>query len=482
MATLTEDVLQRRFEELVSRYRLRNNNMMAWRNLYFMRPDYIFQDDEGNVKPKAPDEERLVLPRPNAMVNTMLELILTRGKVITVPQSEASTEMSDVAEHNEKALYALNESGGYDNRIYDAMFHGLVDGWGVLQVLYDTAYDKDAGESPIIGRAVDPRNVYAMPGRRPDSWAYVMHAWERTVGEVRDEWVSGRNTRKNPWRAAKASLEGMKDTDKVTFIDYWDAEVNAVGISYNTSQGGNTRGISKWIKPPAEHGYGFLPWVLFFPVRTPFYNAPEQVGLSVLFPVNELMRYEDRLVSRKATMLNRYADPPLVTKTEDGRGFKPVFTEAGMHLALETTESAEYLINPGPPAQMDAQLALINSEAERSTLPGEVYGQGTGGGRSAMAVNILRNPTLMKVAFKQESLERAVEAVNSMSLRLVERFCDGRVGAVGRDKRGRDFEFAIRPAKSEVITAIGSSTAPRSRLMTRRLQYAGDLAPAQGVL
>lgn len=445
---LTPQSLHRAAVALHAHYKQRNENMRLYRKAYFLNESFYFQDAEtGQVPPREPDEERLVLPTLQSAVNTMAELLLTKEPVISVLPAEDSPEANDVADHNEKLIQALWYTEDITQRAKESMVYGLNDGWGVLNVVYDDGYDKDAGESPLIVRAPDPINVYPARGSRPGTWSYVIHAWERTVSEVRDEW-SGGDLRANPWKSARKALQGLEDTDTVTFLDYWDAEKNAIAIAYDTGKDKRTGEIvfvQDWIKPPTPHKYGMLPWFIYCPSGTPYRDSGEQEGLSFVQGIEPLVRYQSKHVSREATALNRHFDPPLVTKTNDGRAMKPTFTEAGMHLPLEVDEDAYYLQNPGSPPQSHGLLAILQESIDKNTLPGAIYGIAANDG-SGLGMSMLRNPTLMKVAFKQAVLERALEALNTCMLRILENlFPEDELFLYGRNQNGQPFAATFSP-------------------------------------
>jgi len=445
MALESIDELQRRLKDLETFYAQRNTNMLSWRELYFMRPEQIWKDANGQFIEPEPDEERLVLPIPQNVVEGYRELLLAKSPSISVPTSTSKGVDLVHAEHNERALLAIWDRAGIYERLRDATWHGLVDGWGVLQI----AWDKNAeeGESPIVVTSQDPYNVYALPGSRPGEWKYVIHAYPRLVGQVRDEWYpdSSADGRTKEVRQRKAAFDGLKDTDEVTFIDYWDEKVNAIALSYKTQGDGigkTTIDEVRWLKPPTPHGYGFLPWQIFMPNRLPFNMPGERMGVSILYVMEELIGFMDRMVSAKATMLSRWQDPPLVTETELGPDFEPVRMERGMHLRLRPGEKANYLVHPGPMPQIDTMIAQASEYIETSGLPRVLQGLYVGA-VSGIAMSLLRNPTLMKIAFRQKEIETALEELNRKILMLLEKKLRKPLYLWGRGVSGQGFDIQI---------------------------------------
>lgn len=444
--TLTPELLNRRWKSMEEFYRQRNINMLCWRDLYFLKDRQYFIDQDGEYVEPEKDERRVILPIAQQYVESMRELLLTKPPAISVPAPSVRGRDVVHADHNEKVLLTIWHQANIYQEVCDSLWHGFVDGWGVLQIVWDK--NAEENQSPIEVIAQDPINVYPCPGRRTGEWQYLIHCYPRTVGEIRDEWEHGRDRRTKQYRAAREALDKLEDGDMVDYIEYWDDEVFAVAINYQTKesnrQQGDVKEITEFVVPPEEHRYGFLPWLIYFPNRTPFSRIGERAGISILYIIEDLVRYLCWLVSKKATMLDRWQDPPLVTKTEDGRDFEPVRTESGMHLRLLPEESAEYLVNPTPMPQLDTQIEKIEEYIERSSLPRVLQGQYVGS-ISGIAMSLLRNPTLMKIAFKQKSLEYTLVKLNEMILRLVEKFGRGERYLWGRNTLGENIDVIINP-------------------------------------
>jgi len=444
---LTLEILQKRLDALVSFYKDRNSNILKWRDIYFRVEGMYFAGDDGKLKEKEPDEYRIVMPVAKTTVDAFIELILTKPPTLHVPRTEVKPELNDVADQNEKILYATWERGRVNRRAIDSLWFGLVDGWGVFQIAWDKHADTDVGECPIVVVTHDPYNIYAMPGAKPDTWRYIINAYPRLVGAIRDEfglYDDQLDMRKKRDKELKALFKDLKDDDTVTYIDYWDKDVNAIAVSFQAKD--KNRGDTKavvWLKSPKDHGYGFLPWVIYHPCSLPFPHVGARIGISILYDVQDLAIYFSQLISKRATFLERHFDPPLVTKTEDGRAYQPIRTASGDHYRLELEESAEYLVNPGlhNPAAI-AQIELVMSMIERCTLPRVLQGQYVGS-ISGIAMSLLRNPTLMKVAFKQEALENALVKVNEYILRLYEIFLRKSLYLWGKGIGGKSLDIEI---------------------------------------
>ena len=440
---ITEAVIERRWKSMEDHYAQRNSNILMWRSMYFMQHQQYFLDNTGTFIAPEPDEKRVVLPIAPFIVEAMRELLFTKSPAITVPVSTAKSVDQDQADHNEKALLAIWHWSQLYSVAKDSLWFALTAGWGVLETLWDK---QDKEDSPIVVIAHDPFNVYPCPGKREGEWKYVLLAWPRLVGEIRDEWELGGDGRTAIWKQTRETLLDLNDDDYVTYLEYWDKETHAVAINY--SQKSEETGeieITAFIKKPVNHKYGFLPWDFYFPCKLPFPRIGHRVGVAIYYIIGGMIRYLCQLVSAKATMLERWQDPPLVTHTMEGRDFEPVRTERGLHLKLDLDESAEYLVNPTPMPQLDSQIALLQDYIERGSIPRVLQGQYVGA-ISGIAMSLLRNPTLMKVAFKQSAIEEALVSVNKKILRLLEdKLGSTPLYAWGVDQRNQDVEVEIDP-------------------------------------
>ena len=425
---------QRKLDKQKDFYAQRNENFLAWRASYFMEPESVFLDKKGNYRPPEPDEQRVVLPIAYNLVESFRELLLAKSPSISVPQSSIKGESLEQADNNEKVLLAVWERADVYERLRDAMWHALVDGWGVMQLVWRPGEDM-----PVKVLHHDPYHVYAMPNATLTGWEYVINSYERLVGSIRDEWADIADGRSKLGKSVKETLERfdidkLDDTDTITYFDYWDSKENCVGVTYSAKdEHRKDATISAFLKEPANHGYGCLPWYIMLPCRLPFNNKGERMGVSIIYPLYEIIKYKDVAISQKATMATRYYDPPLVTITEMGEDIEPVRTEAGLHLRLKNGEDAKYLVHPGPPPAADVLMQQIDEYIETAGLPRVLQGLYTGAA-SGVAMSLLRNPTLMRVAFKQKEIEKTAEKLNADILRLI----SNKAGSAGINLWGVD--------------------------------------------
>lgn len=407
--------LQDRFTALEQFYAQRNQNMTAWRLLYFLKKESVFFDEQGNFVPPRDDEIRVIVPAPFNQVEGFRSLLLTKQPTISVPTFTTKRADQAQADELERILYAAWYAGGVVPAVRMSLWHALTDGWGVVQWVYDGERE-NSDEFPFYAVALDPMGVYPMPAARPGQWSYVFVDGERTAGELRDMLADRRTAGR---RALEVALDGLKDTDLVRVVDYWDREVNGFAVVNTAAVGRSVTSPGwTWIKKPTPHKFGDIPFAIYFGVALPFRDNGTRMGISVLYPMEEVIRYANRLLSQKATIIGRYADPTRVTKTAEGAGFE---WPAGNHLALDRDDDAYFLENRGPTPQIDMMVQEIMDQVEDSGLPKHMLGRYVGK-MSGVGLSLLRNPTLMKIAFKQSDLEDALRYFNTIILRSLENY------------------------------------------------------------
>ena len=446
MSDITTDFILNAAERLEEFYAQRNSNMLVWRELALLVDDSYWIDENGQYSPPEDKEVRIVLPIANSVIQSYQSLMLTRPPVISVPASSILEMHQEQTDKIEKTLYAIWYKADVMRAIRNSLWHALVDGWGVLQIHFDPSADlKD--KCPLFARSVDPLGVYPMPSQRPGQWEYMITVEHRLVGDLRKSFILGKDGRTKAVKLAKGTLEGMEDTDRIRVLEYWDEEVHAFMIIPVTTESMEEPEVQvgKWLLPPTPHKFKKIPFVVFFGDELPFNNRGERMGVSVLFPIERLIRYLCQLVSQKATIIARYADPTLVTKTLEGRGFEAPEPFGGQ-IPLELDESAAYLIPPGTSPSVDVQLDLISSQLEQAGLPRHIMGQLTVGKLSGIAMNLLRTPVLMKIAFKQMSMETALETMNELFLRAIEEYLTSPMYMWGRTPQGDSIEAVLDPA------------------------------------
>lgn len=410
--TITLDEIRNRYDYMIRFYAQRNTNMLSWRELYFLTEESTFFDDNGAKLPKRPEEVRVISPMPYNIVEGFRTLLLTKPPVLSVPPSTVKKVDRDSAQKIEDILYVLWDRANVFQETSDALWHGLVDGWSCMLAYYDVSAGDE--ESPVAVRSIDPLGVFPAPGRKRGEWAYVLTVEDRAASAVKAEWLTNVDGRTALAKDVQQALSGLRDDKMLKVIGYWDKDYHAVAVSlaggtYRVSTGG-----WNWLLRPREHGYGRLPWAIWHEQRLPFSDRGERMGISVLFPVQDSLRYLNRLLSQKATIISRFADPTKVFETDRQSGD----WQEGATITITPDERVSYLDHQGPSPQVDVQLQTLMGMIEDTTLPRHMYGQYVGR-LSGVSMSLLRTPVLMKIAFMQEAIERALTQLNEVILSII---------------------------------------------------------------
>ena len=405
------------YERMREFYAKRNANMHAWEPRWSLDERFYFQDANGEYIEPADDEERVVPATAFNVIQGMQQLLLTRPPHIHVPRSEFLKQAADQAEDIENMLYAIWHEAHVYPSLINASWFQLCDGWLVLHAYMDDSVEP--WESPIRMEYCDPTTVYPCPGRGPYNWKWVIRAYSTTVSEVMDTYFGSKIDRRRNADREFAVFRDYLDVDTVEVVEYWDKEDYAVLIRPKAlvEDAPEAMWTGVWAISPQAHNYGFLPWTIRYGLELPLRRRGEQFGVSVLYPLTHLALYWARLLSQNATIIRRYADPLRVSKTLDREG---VDWTAG-EIALGLEEDIRYMKSPGTSPDVMPQLAEIRGQIEASTLPAVFFG-GYAGRMSGIALELLRQPTLMKIAFIQKAIESACEEVNQHFLRLIEQF------------------------------------------------------------
>ncbi|MCX2726006.1 hypothetical protein OO015_00595 [Thermomicrobium sp. 4228-Ro] len=320
-------------------------------------------------------------------------------------------------------------------------------GWVTIRISYNA--DAPAGELPVDLHVCDPRQVYPQLGT--NGLRYVVHRYWATVGEILDEWPE-----------AEKALKGRDEEDIVEVVAYYDDWWHTLEVD----------GIE--IKPPTEHGYGFVPWIvatgLGAPIRATTRDQQhwtQEVGVSIFHGIKRAYRQLNRLVSQLATEVARVANPPTVYYYDPARpdNPQPIKLSAGAtNFLYFDRERVEVLqVTPSPANAAPVMQALLD-DVEKGGLPGVLWGVGQGSG---FALTLQTDAAMDTLHPLTRVLEQVIEQVNQRALELIRDLHDGPVGYLVRDPlTGRLVAGnAITP---DLVAAVGTRTVARFRKVAPR--------------
>ena len=135
---------------------------------------------------------------------------------------------------------------------------------------------------PFWFRSVHPRNIFLEPSDPP---TYVMEAYKRTAGTIRQSWSEW----KNP--------ENLKDSEVVDWLEYWDKYQKQYLINNEPLLNGEDQ-----VNP-----YGFIPYKIGYSglgLDSPE-GKPEELAVSIIAPALSAYKVEARIKTAIADNLER---------------------------------------------------------------------------------------------------------------------------------------------------------------------------------
>ena len=208
----------------------------------------------------------------------------------------------------------------------------------------------------------------------------------------------------------------------------------------------------EWVAEPAVvAGYKRVPFVRYSGIGTPL---PGPNGaLSVLFPITGGVRKfksiglsaaEAEAMALRHRLIEIHANPALLTD-DPNLAAEGIDASPGAMQEIGSDKKIQYLVAPGPHPAVDKQLAALQSLIEDATLPAVMRGRYVGD-ISGVALSLLTNPVLMRVASRQESRERAFRVLNELILGITEEYAPVEGWEVwGLDEATGAFETRLRP-------------------------------------
>jgi len=480
---LTPEFVVGRANALKNNWSKRNTRMDTYEDIYDL--------DVWEGSPEE-GERRVASPRAFSIVETARTLLLSQPPVISVPPSEVKRVAIERANKIEKYLYGAWHEMRMMRVLDDGDWYANCLGQGIVRIVYNPMLD-DLGEFPLVAQALDPRDVYFSFGSRPGEILEAVHRFDRPRREINDEW---RRNGKDPLEFDGPSSEYEAWLDEaVDYIDYWRVDIvqeeieeealaeeepplGVVGRVFRQIRGlfqeeeeGEKKpepGPSKvwrrkitncvvadgtwWIKKPVYMpGYEKVPFITWAGISTP--RSYESGYLSVLYPVTAgakigesdvsgIIGAENQLLSMEIQIVKRYANGAILTDDPD----LEVDWHPGATNIVREGKRVEFLVPPGPHPAISELEAKLQHHAEDSTFPGAIMGRYVGD-LSGIAMSMLTNPVLMKVARRQQEREEAFARINEIILSLTEQWSPSNGWLVYGENRQGLFEAILPPAE-----------------------------------
>lgn len=480
LAKYTVDWVRQRAETMKSRFSDRESLMNDMEALY------LLDVWEGSA---TAEERRVTSPRGMMVVEAMRALLFTRRPVLEVPPSQVQKVSEEAADAIEKYLY-----GAWDQmRVYHAIdkqeWYATCLGEGWMQLVYDP--ETPRGELPLVTQVLDPRTMYyeADP-RRPFCDLEVAQWTERTRREVLNQWGS------YPGMGDGQRADDAWLSDKVEYIDFWATEIieveeeeqeeeeplGVLGRAFTAiksflqptapeEEEGEREGDTQrnkrlkrvvvncvlvegeWLKEPViVPGYERVPFYHWAGISTPL--AGTNGGLSVLYPIaggrrendaQGLIATENELISMQLRIVEQHAAAAVIVNDESLAVLDA--TPGAINVADRPDAKIQWVVPPGPGPEIGTFLGQLNNLTEQASLPGALMGQYQAA-VSGVALSMLTNPVLMRIAARQREREEVLQEFNKGILSLTEEYAPREGWAVwGRDKQGRESEAQLQPGQ-----------------------------------
>jgi len=298
--------------------------------------------------------------------------------------------------------------------------------WETAQERYEREMDEweaqTQQECPIIIQVRDPKYVFWEPGVEDPS--YVIECWDRTVADVRKHWPN--------YEGVKGTGRGLtrrRETEKVQWSEYWDSHWHFSMCS------------GEVVQKPAEHHYGFMPYIIGGGFATPLPD-PEDAFHSLYYGVEGLIKYESALFTQMAHYVKTYAYGIWLAKVADSQGFKLDLTPSAINY-VDPSDDVKRLDPTTLPPALDQQLANTQKFISRSAAADVLRGE-TGAGAPAYRYAMQTAMARTKFSPIEQSVQWAMQRANKMVLKLIENVHKEGISLFGQ-VRGEDMLAELAP-------------------------------------
>ena len=265
---------------------------------------------------------------------------------------------------------------------------------------------------PIKSVAVNPQNlIWDMNNGTLPRW--VIHEYE-----VDAEWVQ-----------AHFPEWGNQKKGYVTFQEVWTHSQ----VAYIADD--------QWVLEPRRHGYGRLPWIMYWPQMglDTGNSEPENLYMGLLNGSLDMLRAQSQLashyidiVAKSAWPTLEFTGPPGITEevqaawddTPGAKNIKPPQVQVGVG---ET---------PRPPSEIGVAKQFLDEAIEANTVPAVARGQRPTGAASGYHTAVLAGIASLNFGAVKDAMERGLQDKGEIILRIVELVIDDKVTVFGKTEAG----------------------------------------------
>jgi len=265
---------------------------------------------------------------------------------------------------------------------------------------------------PIIWTSPDPINVYPSMVKDRGVPRNCMEIYNRTVEDVLYSWPEWDNPK------------DKKEHDKVEWIEFWDEDWRCFLVDGDPVLKGEIQ----------ENPYGFVPYVHMYAGfgNKSYEGKPETLARSILYPLRDLIKEQQRIESMIDSMLELYAHYIIKvrartleqaraeaarTRVEPGAIWEEVIDQNG-RMELEK------LIEKGPeiPQSLFVYRESLNQAIEERTFTSLLSGHATEGVISGVALSGRTDWARATYATFVKNLATGLSRAVGLELRMIERF------------------------------------------------------------
>jgi len=274
---------------------------------------------------------------------------------------------------------------------------------------------------PIKSIAVNPQNL----------------VWDMNNG-TQPRWVIYEYQVDAEWVQAHFPEWGKYTKGFVKFQEVWTASQ----VAYVAN--------NEWVMQPRRHGYGRLPWIMYWPQMglDTGSSEPEKLYMGLLNGSIEMIRAQSQLASYYIDIVGKsawptleFTGPPGITEevqaawddTPGSKNIKPPQVQVGVGQT------------PRPPAEIGIAKQFLDEAIEANTVPAVARGQRPTGAASGYHTAVLAGIASLNFGAVKEAMERGLQDKGEIILRIVELVIDDKVTVFGKTEAGV-LDAAIKPS------------------------------------
>jgi hypothetical protein len=274
---------------------------------------------------------------------------------------------------------------------------------------------------PIKSIAVNPQNL----------------VWDMNNG-TQPRWVIYEYQVDAEWVQAHFPEWGKYTKGFVKFQEVWTASQ----VAYVAN--------NEWVMQPRRHGYGRLPWIMYWPQMglDTGSSEPEKLYMGLLNGSIEMIRAQSQLASHYIDIVGKsawptleFTGPPGITEevqaawddTPGSKNIKPPQVQVGVGQT------------PRPPAEIGIAKQFLDEAIEANTVPAVARGQRPTGAASGYHTAVLAGIASLNFGAVKEAMERGLQDKGEIILRIVELVIDDKVTVFGKTEAGV-LDAAIKPS------------------------------------